>query len=262
MYKQFAHKSYETLYIELGEKSAPTLLYLPGYMGKAQSSLDLLNLLGTKFHTYAIDYPFVHKKSEKIHLDHILSLISNFIKFHSLENIYLAGESLGGIIASHFVSKYDYLPSKIILISSTPKIYLSKIHQFFIKCLHNNRLKNTFRDITIIGRKIQTKRYTKQRLEILNQLSLEYWNEIIESVTDIVETNHNTHLDTFHSIFQKMNLNQKIAIMFMDDNLINYKNHEFFLKTLGFKIQVEPTGGHNSTPIWSESVYRNFLELL
>ncbi|MCP9198714.1 alpha/beta hydrolase [Gramella sp. GC03-9] len=111
--------SEEIVYLETG-KGATSILFVHGLSSTLQSWENNLEGLGDDFRCIAIDLPG-YGKSSRNRTDYSLSeyadMIREFIQKKELENVILAGHSMGGQIAMHTVLEYPEVFEKLVLVA-------------------------------------------------------------------------------------------------------------------------------------------------
>ncbi len=108
-------------YVESGDPTNPTILFLHGYADSIYTFLPTINQLSTNYHLLALELPF-HQKHATYGLNEILSYIHSFLASKHLDQqpITLSGFSLGGLIAGHYATKYPQQIKRLIFLNSTP----------------------------------------------------------------------------------------------------------------------------------------------
>ncbi|MGK2878078.1 MAG: alpha/beta fold hydrolase [Solirubrobacterales bacterium] len=128
-------------YIELGDASKPTLLYVHGLMGTWRNWI--LNLLpfADRYHVIAVDLPgfgLSEMPVGEFSIEHYADVIKEFSGKLGLGKITLIGNSMGGQIATIVAKKFPELLEKLVLVdaagfsTSTPRLRkLSRYARYF-----------------------------------------------------------------------------------------------------------------------------------
>jgi pimeloyl-ACP methyl ester carboxylesterase len=109
-------------YVEMGDKSKPTLVFLHGYTNSSLGYLPLGRLLARDFHVYLLDQRG-HGESDKpeccytrVNFAHDVKL---FLDRMGVERAHVVGHSLGGIVAQTFAAYWPQRLDRLIVVAST-----------------------------------------------------------------------------------------------------------------------------------------------
>ena len=118
--KKIKIKDLEINYMQIGEGKEKNILFIHGFGGDLNNWIFNQESLSNTFNTYALDLPG-HGQSNKVindgSISYLASIISEFCKELSLNNLTLVGHSLGAGIAICTNENIQDLIEKLILIS-------------------------------------------------------------------------------------------------------------------------------------------------
>ncbi len=101
--------------------SGPALVMIHGHRSDVLRFESIVQFFADYFHVYAPDLPGFGKSpplSERHTMDEYGAIIHQYIKKLELENLYIVGASMGGIIAFHTLKSRDLSVEQLILLST------------------------------------------------------------------------------------------------------------------------------------------------
>jgi len=120
--KYFKYQETRVVYIEGGNKSGQSIIFLHGVLGTSHTWRLTMKALAEDYHVIAIDLPGYGKSEKGGHLPLTISyyanLIHEFIEWKDLEESVLVGTSLGGHIALYYAINFPYTISKAVVVGT------------------------------------------------------------------------------------------------------------------------------------------------
>ena len=110
-----------------------TVVLLPGYDGDGQGTFAKLSqLLRTKYRCIIINYPYYLQTSKSYSLSELIDHVRQQIKKKGNEKFHMLGFSMGGFLASAYVSQYPEDIVSLTLVSSSVRPNVTKTYQALI----------------------------------------------------------------------------------------------------------------------------------
>ena len=111
-------KGVNTRVLETGDRSAPTLVLLPGQTGHADGYARNLGPLGEHFHTLAVDpvgCGFTDKPDSPYLIQDYVEHLIDFMDAEGIEKAHISGESIGGWVALRLATTHPDRADKLVL---------------------------------------------------------------------------------------------------------------------------------------------------
>lgn len=217
-------------YIDIGNKSHPTILFIHGYGNTANMFLPLMEKLKETHRCISLNLPFVVHPYHKYHLNSLVSYVQKFITIKNIDNFSLVGFSLGGLVATRIASSCYRQISHLYLLNVLPRLYTSNFERIFFKAvklpLSKNKLHKILYPIT---------RPTKKPLNP-SRPTLFYNIDI-----DLLEE------------FNQLKMEKSIAL-FKDDILFRKKRASKIVPLVSADISYFNSGGHATKPEYWKNI--------
>ena len=169
--KSIKHNEKEVNYYVIGESNNQVLLFLTGGSGIAEPFFEYCLYFSKKYKVISLNYPECNTLNE------ITNMIFNILKNEKAEDIFICGQSMGGIIAQVLLFKYPDLVKKIALCHTTT--VTKQLQNYYAK-----KIKDNENNLSIIkpAPELVIKQATahKVKLAIESHLSknVEFWTEL------------------------------------------------------------------------------------
>jgi pimeloyl-ACP methyl ester carboxylesterase len=111
----------ELNYIELGDPTKPTLLYVHGLMGTWRNWIFNLLPFSDRFHVIAVDLPGFgdsEMPAATLTIDGYVDALKELLKTLGIDRVTLIGNSMGGLIGTVFAKRASELLDRLVLVDA------------------------------------------------------------------------------------------------------------------------------------------------
>lgn len=217
-------------YVDIGNKSHPTILFLHGYGDTANMFLPLIKSLKKTHRCISLNLPFIIHPYHKYHLDSLASYVQKFIAIKNLDKFALVGFSLGGLVATKIASQCHHQISHLYLLNVLPRLYTSNFEKMIFKVVKLPLSKNKLHKVLYPITRSTKKPFNPSRPTLFYNIDIDLLDE-----------------------FNQLKMEKSIAL-FKDDILFRPKRASKIIPLVSADISYFNSGGHATKPEYWQNI--------
>lgn len=238
-------------YAQIGPKSKPVLLCLPGYCDSAKSFSFFSRFLRHRYRIIILEPPYIYQH-QSYTLTSLTSHLSLFIKFKKLKKFSLLAFSFSAFPAINYAHKHSNQIESLFLLNMTPSYFLSPLSKLAYKLLKPILTSRFFCHLYALGNTNQTLRRLFGR-QPLSQVKID---RIKTHPVSIYQTVFNIIGSDLTKKFNQTPATKTIVLC-QDDKVIPPKKHLPYVRNLTTNLFVFKYGAHSDR----KHYWRNVISL-